>query len=48
MILSKQVIDNSETEFHISPKRMKEILRVERQMDDFLSKKYKWGDDDGI
>ena len=48
MTLSRQISNNSEIRFHISPRRMKEILRVERMTDDFLSKKYKWSDEDEI
>lgn len=48
MTLSKQVIDNSEVEFHISLRRMKAILHVERQMDNFLLKKHKWRVEDEI
>lgn len=42
MTLSKQISYNSEIQFHISPRRIKEILRIEKQMDNFLSKKHKW------
>ena len=48
MTLSEKILFDSKVKFHISPKRMKEILRVEREMDGALSKKHKWSDEDEI
>lgn len=48
MILSKLFSKNSEVRLHISPRIMKEILRIEREMEEVVSKKYEWSDGDEI